>query len=76
MKRLEASGAVRLIYRSLGFKGLIYALAWNPHSSFDTSPVSVLRMMSFCVLCYYLVCIFVTSCVLFYYVCVLLAYIL
>jgi len=24
----------------------------------------------FCVLCYYLVCIFVTSCVLFYYVCI------
>jgi len=24
----------------------------------------------FCVLCYYLVCIFLTSCVLFYYVCI------
>ena len=42
MQRLEVSGAVRLIYRSLGVKGLIYLKTYNlennrrfPQTDFD-----------------------------------------
>jgi len=34
MQRLEVSGAVRLIYRSLGVKGLILRQVWHTQTDF------------------------------------------
>ena len=38
MKRLEVSGAVRLIYRSLGVKGLRPVRFWSERKSANAKP--------------------------------------